>query len=171
MNARILIAGIGNVFQGDDAFGVEVAQRLSALKLPEGVEVKDFGIRGFDLAYALMEPWDLAILVDATQRGGAPGTLYVVEPHEISASELAGIETHGMTPLRAIEMVKALGGEPPRMLVVGCEPGELGGDDGVMGFSSAVEHATVEAINLVQEKVTEFLAVPVGEALSEGART
>ena len=70
----------GNIFLGDDGFGVEVARSLSKRQLPEGVSVKDFGIRGFDLAYALLDPWDLVIIVDALSRGEAPGTLYVIEP-------------------------------------------------------------------------------------------
>ncbi len=82
MKERILIAGIGNIFLGDDAFGVEVVRRLSrsARKLPDEVRIVDFGIRGFDLAYALMEGYEVAILVDATPRGGVPGTLYTIEP-------------------------------------------------------------------------------------------
>src|SRR6202030_732892 len=80
MKERILIAGIGNIFLGDDAFGVEVVRRLAARKLPDAIRVVDFGIRGFDLAYALMEGYEITILVDATPRGGQPGTLYTIEP-------------------------------------------------------------------------------------------
>ena len=80
MSAKILIACVGNIFLGDDGFGVEVALSLSKRQLPESVSVKDFGIRGFDLAYALLDPWDLVILVDALSRGEAAGTLYVMEP-------------------------------------------------------------------------------------------
>jgi hydrogenase maturation protease len=80
MTAKILVAGVGNIFLGDDGFGVEVALSLSKRQLPESVTVKDFGIRGFDLAYALLDPWDAVIIVDALPRGEAAGTLYVVEP-------------------------------------------------------------------------------------------
>ena len=85
---RILVAGIGNIFMGDDAFGVEVARRLSQRTLPAGVRVSDFGIRGFDLAYALQDGYETTILIDACPRGEEPGTLFVVEPDlaEISAS-------------------------------------------------------------------------------------
>src|SRR3954447_4848965 len=97
---RILIAGVGNIFLGDDAFGVEVARQLAQRPQPEGVRVADFGIRGFDLAYALMDDLDLAILVDAIPRGGAPGTLYVIEPEPEVLEEAAApeevVETHGM---------------------------------------------------------------------------
>jgi hydrogenase maturation protease len=169
MSARVLIAGVGNIFQADDAFGVEVAQRLSRRTLPRGVEVRDFGIRGFDLAYAMMEPWDLVILVDAMQRGETPGTLYVMEPHEAAESAInAAVETHGMTPLRAIELVKSLGGEPPRMLVVGCEPADLGGEDGAMGLTPAIAAVLDPAADLVLQKVSEFLAA--ASAASAGAR-
>ena len=78
--ARILIAGIGNIFLGDDAFGVEVARRLVRRRLPDGVRVVDFGIRGLDLTYALLDGYEAVILVDAAPRGGPPGTLYVLEP-------------------------------------------------------------------------------------------
>src|SRR5438105_826691 len=87
---RGLVAGIGNVFLGDDGFGVEVVARLAKRPLPEGVEVADFGIRGFDLAYALMESYDFAILVDALPRGGEPGRLFVLEP------DLAQVDSRGM---------------------------------------------------------------------------
>ena len=77
---NVLIACVGNIFLGDDGFGVEVARSLSMRQLPEGVSVKDYGIRGFDLAYALLDRWDLVIIVDALPRGEAAGTLYVIEP-------------------------------------------------------------------------------------------
>ena len=121
MKERILIAGIGNIFLGDDAFGVEVVRRLAARKLPDAVRVVDFGIRGFDLAYALMEGYEVTILVDATPRGGEPGTLYTIEPDLRSASApqtgvSPAIDAHSMDPLRVLGLVKALGGEFKRIL-------------------------------------------------------
>src|SRR5689334_8572384 len=112
---RILVAGIGNIFLGDDAFGVEVAQRLARRAWPEGVRVVDFGIRGLDLAYALLDGYDAAILVDAAPRGGPPGSLYVIEPSEggpagqdeVGAGTL--IEGHGMDPVKVLRLVAALG--------------------------------------------------------------
>src|SRR6266853_193590 len=86
---RVLIAGVGNIFLGDDAFGVEVAQRLARRPLPEGVRVVDFGIRGLDLAYALLDRYEAVVLVDAAPRGGAPGTIYVLEPELGSASAMS----------------------------------------------------------------------------------
>jgi hydrogenase maturation protease len=115
--ARVLVAGIGNVFLGDDGFGVALARRLR--DLGDGVDVVDFGIRGMDLAYALGE-YDAAVLLDATPRGQAPGTLYVIEP---SLEELdVAPEAHGMDPVKVLALARALGGVPPRTLVLGCEP-------------------------------------------------
>lgn len=151
---RILIAGIGNIFLGDDGFGVEVAGRLTQRAWPEGVQVRDFGIRGFDLAYAMMEGNDATILVDALPHGGTPGTLYVLEP---DLSELAEgdaeIETHAMDPVKVLRLVKALGGEPKRVLVVGCEPATFGPEEGQMGLSTPVQSAVDEAVRMVEELV------------------
>jgi hydrogenase maturation protease len=88
MTGQVLVAGIGNVFLRDDAFGVEVSRRLMQRALPPGVVVKDFGIRSYDLAYALMEDWNLVIMVDALSRGGDPGTLYLFEPDMRTAEEM-----------------------------------------------------------------------------------
>jgi hydrogenase maturation protease len=132
MTPRILIAGIGNIFFGDDAFGVEVAHRLMLRELPPSVRVTDFGIRGYDLAYALMDGYDVAILVDASPRGGVPGTVYTIEPDWGSIVALQGpqvapaIDGHSMDPMRVLALVKALGGDFKRILVVGCEPESLG---------------------------------------------
>ncbi|MEO8132215.1 MAG: hydrogenase maturation protease, partial [Bryobacteraceae bacterium] len=113
---RILVACVGNIFLGDDGFGVEVAQTLACRSLPAGVVVKDFGIRGFDLAYALMEPYDLTILVDACARGGKPGTIYLIEPDPVeddpSQPGLPQLEPHGMNPMSVLRLVKSLGGTP-----------------------------------------------------------
>jgi len=173
---RILIAGVGNIFCGDDAFGVEVAQRLTARALPDGVRVVDFGIRGFDLAYALMDDQGLTILVDAMQRGDAPGTLYVIEPDPDAPEQFdePAIETHGMHPLKVLQMVRSLGGRPKRLLVVGCEPamgnmGNAGGgeDDWQMGLSEPVEAALDEAVDLVETLVADFLVGHVAAAAGE----
>ncbi len=129
-DCRVLIAGIGNIFLGDDAFGVEVAQRLATHALPEGVHVVDFGIRGLDLTYTLLDDhYDAVVLVDAAQRGGAPGTLYVIEPSEGDAVEPvpldpseALIDTHNMDPAKVLRLVRALGGHLQHILLLGCEP-------------------------------------------------
>jgi len=123
---RVLIACIGNIFLGDDAFGVEVARRLAAIEMPEGVRVVDFGIRGIDLTYALTDGYESVILVDAAPRGGAPGTLYVLEPtvDEAPGPEGAGtlLDAHGMDPAKVLRLAAAMGGRVGRLLMVGCEP-------------------------------------------------
>ncbi len=159
---RILVACIGNIFQGDDAFGVEVAKHLVQRPLPDEVRVVDYGIRGFDLVYALMESPETTIFVDATQRGGAPGTLYVIEPDlcELAQQNQPGlmIEPHGMNPMKVLSMAKAMGAEFKKLLVVGCEPETLGGEEGAMGLSLAVQAAVLEAVGLVEGLVRENLA-------------
>ncbi|MEP6809174.1 MAG: hydrogenase maturation protease, partial [Chthoniobacterales bacterium] len=103
---RILVAGIGNIFFGDDAFGCEVAQQLARRQLPEGVFVKDFGIRSYDLAYAIMEKYDATILVDATARGSEPGTIYLIEPDLKMLDELPdeAVNAHSMNPVRVLQL-------------------------------------------------------------------
>jgi hydrogenase maturation protease len=155
---RILIACVGNIFLGDDGFGVEVACRLASRTLPPGVLVKDFGIRGFDLAYALMDPCELTILVDACSRGGEPGTVYLIAPDPVEESAKPQLELHGMNPMSVLRMVKSLGGTPGRMLIVGCEPGELGSEhDGELGLSQPVEMAVDEAIVMIESLVSKVL--------------
>ena|ERR1700733_2087818 len=159
---KILIACVGNIFLGDDGFGVEVARRLALETLPPEAVVKDFGIRGFDLAYAIMEPYDLTILVDACARGFAPGTVFLLEPDPIAEAQ-PEIEPHGMNPMNVLRMVKSLGGTPGRVLIVGCEPAELGSDnDGQLGLSGPVEAAVDEAIALIESLVSKVL---VGEPI------
>jgi hydrogenase maturation protease len=150
---RILVAGIGNIFFGDDAFGVEVSRRLGARTLPEGVRVVDFGIRGLDLTYALMEGWDAAILVDAAPRGGKPGTLYVLEP-EVDGVP-ASIETHGMDPAKVLALLREMGGTPPVLRIVGCEPGTI--PEGFeQRLSPEVEAAIDPAVALVEDLVAQL---------------
>ncbi|MGI9188936.1 MAG: hydrogenase maturation protease [Longimicrobiaceae bacterium] len=159
--ARILIAGIGNVFLGDDGFGVEVAHRLAQADLPRGVKVIDFGIRGMDLAYELQEGYCAAILVDATPRGSAPGTLYVIEP-ELPEEGPVVIDTHGMDPAKVLRLAQAMGRVPPKTLVVGCEPETvISGEDYdemVMELSPPVREAVGEAMGLIQSLVDELIA-------------
>jgi hydrogenase maturation protease len=158
----ILIVGIGNIFLGDDGFGVEVASRLANRLFPTGVRVADFGIRGFDLAYALMEGYETTILVDAYPGEGRPGTLFVVEP-DLQDLNSAGapqgfIEPHGMNPINVLRMATSMGGELKRVLVVGCVPATLGPDEGQMGLSEPVTAAVDEAVKLIDSLVTRILA-------------
>lgn len=153
----VLVAGIGNIFLGDDAFGVEVAQRLVQRPQPEGVKVVDFGIRGFDLAYALLDGYRAAIFVDAASRGEAPGTLYTIEAdlNQENGSPMAGIETHAMDPVKVISLAQRLGDLPERIFVVGCEPLVLEADE--MGLSAPVQAAVDEAVRLVESLVKKIL--------------
>ena len=154
---NVLIAGIGNIFQGDDAFGVEVAQRLARRPLPDGVRAVDFGTRGYDLAFALMEERDCTLLVDAVQRGGAPGTLYVIEPDLAELDAPADVSAHAMNPLNVFRLVRSLGGTWSRVLLLGCEPGDLGPEDeGKMGLTDAVAAAVVEAVALAESLVGDL---------------
>lgn len=159
MSRRVLVAGIGNIFLGDDGFGVEVVRRLAECKLPEGVEVKDFGIRGMDLAYALQDGYDLVIFVDATPRGEKPGTVYLIEP-EIEEDGEVALDTHGMDPVKVMKLSRVLGARPTRTLVVGCEPQViLSGedyDDMLMELSEPVLVAVEEAARLVESLVEEI---------------
>jgi hydrogenase maturation protease len=163
MPPRILIAGIGNIFLGDDAFGVEVAQRMAARPLPAGVRVVDFGIRGFDLTFALMEDDDVVILVDAAPRGEPAGTLYVIEPEMDGASEpdpgALVLDPHDLDPAKVLKLVTALGGRSKRVLTVGCEPAALSADlaeEMAPGLSAPVQAAIDEAIRLIESLVMEI---------------
>jgi hydrogenase maturation protease len=162
---RILIAGIGNIFLGDDAFGVEVVQRLARRRLPEGVRVVDFGIRGLDLTYALLDGWDVVILVDAAPRGGTPGTLCVLEPEvpAIADADEAGargpsLEPHNMDPVKVLLLAAALGSPIRRLLLVGCEPTTLADAlDMQMGLSEPVQAAVDQAVPLIESLVAGLL--------------
>jgi hydrogenase maturation protease len=145
------VAGIGNVFLSDDGFGVEVAARLSSVPLPDGVRVLDAGIRARDLAYELIEGrYETAILVDAVARGGAPGTVYVIDPEPESlerAHSLASANGHAMNPEATLALVSALGGIRTRILIVGCEPASV--EEGI-GLSRPVAAAVDEAVGVVR---------------------
>lgn len=157
---RILVAGIGNIFLGDDAFGCEVARILSQRSLPEGVRVTDFGIRSFDLAYAIMEDYDAVILVDASPRGDSPGTLYLIEPqinkNKLDDQEGEVVNAHSMNPVRVLEMVRYLGGQPKKLYVLGCEPGALESEDGRMGLSDRVTAAVEPAVNMIEKLIVDL---------------
>jgi hydrogenase maturation protease len=157
---RILVAGIGNVFLGDDGFGVAVARRLAGRRLPAGVEAADFGIRGMDLAYALQADYDAVVFVDTAPRGEAPGTISVIEP-ELDPGEVV-IDTHGMDPVRVLGLARALGRIPPHVLVVACEPERIvhgEHDEDLVGeLSATVQAAVEEAVPLVESLVAELAA-------------
>ena len=155
---RILVAGIGNVFFGDDGWGVALADRLARRELPAGVDVVDYGIRGMDLAYEMADGgYDAVVLLDAAPRGKAPGTLYVIEP-KIEPGEVV-IDTHGMDPVKVLAMVQGIGANPPQTLVVGCEPAnQLSADieEFVVELSEPVRAALDSAEGLVETLLDEL---------------
>ncbi len=154
---RILVAGIGNVFLGDDGFGVALAGRLARRELPPGVDVVDFGIRGMDLALAMQDDYEAAVLLDATPRGERPGTLYVIEPE--LPGEPGMPDAHGMDPVSVLALARAMGRTPPRTLVVGCEPAtRMSADDEeiVAVLSEPVRTALDEAVRMVESLLHEL---------------
>jgi hydrogenase maturation protease len=158
---RILIAGIGNIFHGDDAFGVELAQRLLQRPQTDGVKIVDFGIRGFDLAFALMDGPDVTIFLDAISRGGAPGTLYTIEIEPPAGPSIVMeplLEAHSIDPVRVLRMVQLMGGAVNRTLLIGCEPLTLGSEEeGALGLSSVVMTAIDPAVDMVESLVSTIL--------------
>lgn len=169
---RLLIAGIGNIFFGDDAFGVEVAQRLARRQLPEEVRVVDFGIRGLDLTFALLDGYEAVILVDALPRGGKPGTLYVLEPecgdHAEGESGGMAMETHNVDPLKVLRLATTMGAKVERLLLVGCEPTPTHEDEDMRdGLSAPVRSAVEEAVDLLEVLAARLLRGERIEAKSD----
>jgi hydrogenase maturation protease len=170
----ILVAGVGNIFLGDDAWGVEVVTRLLREELPENVHAEDFGIRGVHLAYEILNGYDTVILVDAAPRGEQPGTVYVMEIDPVATAatsdELgetgAGVmDAHRMDPASVIALVGSLGGAVGRVLLVGCEPEST--EEGAE-LSAAVRGAIDKAIETIRELIKEDAGVGVG-ARSSGS--
>lgn len=153
----ILVAGIGNVFMGDDGFGVEVVARLRQRGVPEGAKVVDFGIRGIDLTYALMDGYDAAIMVNAMQHGQQPGTVSVIEPERDEATEDESFSPHDLDPAKVLRLARLLGAECPRLLLLACEPLTFGGEDGLMGLSPPVAAAIDPAIAAIETLVRGLL--------------
>lgn len=156
---RILVAGIGNIFLGDDGFGVEVAKRLLDRGVPAGVRVVDFGIRGFDLAYALQDPYKAAILVDAYPHMQSPGSVSLVEPDlsHLENEQQPVVGTHGMNPVNVLRMAAAMNHALKKVWLVGCEPASLGGDEGNMGLTEQVESAIGPAIEMIESLISKIL--------------
>jgi hydrogenase maturation protease len=164
---RLLVAGIGNIFLGDDGFGCALAQRAQG-RYPPDVTVIDFGIRGMELAYTLLDGgYSALILLDAVPRGGSPGTLYVLEPTLPAADHAAGLsagrlalEAHSMDPVRVLAFARALGAPLMPTLLLGCEPtplpAEEDGESLQMGLSTPVEAALPEALGLLDRLVDQL---------------
>jgi hydrogenase maturation protease len=167
MTRRVLVAGIGNVFQSDDAFGVEVATLLAARTLPPGVRVEDFGIRGLHLAYELLEGYDGLIIIDAVPMSEPPGTLAVIAPEfdTVTSSETAGeapvVDAHTMNPDVVLATLRRLGGSVGKILIVGCQPATL--QDG-MGLTPSVAAVVGDAALLCVQLVSEMI-----EPVTKGA--
>ena len=163
MTGRMLIAGIGNIFLGDDGFGVEVANRLDSEELPDWVRVADYGISGMHLAYDLAEGFETTILVDAAQRCETPGTLTVLEVRPEDRADLASaggpqlLNGHGMHPEVVLGVLDMLGAEPGRILVVACEPASA---EPGMSLSAPVEAAVADAVALVTRLAAEATSAP-----------
>jgi len=157
---RILIAGIGNIFHGDDAFGCEVVRELNRRPLPEEVTVTDFGIRSYDLVYALTDNFDAVILVDATPRGTAPGTLYLIDPELDGFKELesTSLDAHTMNPVSVLETARLVGNLCPKLFLVGCEPEAGTAETERMGLSPKVQAAVPEAATMVVALVENLLS-------------
>lgn len=154
---KILIAGIGNIFFGDDAFGCEVAQQLMREQLPEGVRVFDYGIRSYDLAYALLEPNDAAILIDAVPRGEEAGTVFLLELdiNKLDNSENESVNAHAMNPVAVLQLVRSFGGSPGEIYLVGCEPAVLETEE--LGLSEKVQSAIPLALDMIRELLGKLL--------------
>jgi hydrogenase maturation protease len=148
MTGRILVAGVGNVFLRDDAFGVEVVRLLAERPQPPGVQIRDYGIRGVHLVYELLDGYDLFVLVDAAPRGEVPGTVSVLEVELPSPEAQPVIDAHSLTPDAIFGLLSSLGGHSGRNLVVACEPAEV---DAGMGLSDPVQEALPHAVRAVEE--------------------
>jgi len=147
MSAHVLVAGIGNIFFGDDGFGSEAARRLDEHQLPAGVRVVDYGIRGMHLAYDLLDGYDTLIIIDALPRGGEPGDLHVLEigPDDLGAGDF---DAHGMEPTAVLASLGKLGGSLPPTYVVGCQPADI--NEGI-GLTHPVAEAVDRAIAAIFE--------------------
>lgn len=152
ITSRILVAGIGNVFLGDDGFGPEVVRRIAHIDDAhlDGARVVDYGIRGLHLAYDLLDKWDALVLVDAVPDQGAPGTVHVFEADHESLCANAGLDAHSMDPAAVFASLNALGGKAPYTVVVGCEVDSV---DERMGLSDAVAAAVDDAVVAVSDAV------------------
>jgi hydrogenase maturation protease len=157
---RVLIAGLGNIFLGDDAFGVEVVKRLSMMTLPDDVRVVDVGIRSVHLAYQLRErTYDTVILIDAVSKGAEPGTLYLLEPENDEDTRHDRVaDAHAIHPQDIIALIQQLGGRSPRMIVVGCEPFRTGPDAGLSPRVTAAVDEAVELVMRLASSSTPFMA-------------
>ncbi|MCL2730352.1 MAG: hydrogenase maturation protease [Actinomycetia bacterium] len=160
---------MGNIFAGDDGFGVEAVQRLARRPLPPGVETADIGVRGVHLAYQLLDGYDTVVLLDATARGGVPGTVYRIDG--AAADRPEGdvlIDGHRMTPDAVLALLDTLsagtgGTRPGRVTVIGCEPAVLAEGMGLSpAVAGAVEPAVEAVLGLLREEPGTSDRAPAG---------
>lgn len=156
-DGQILVGCIGNIFLGDDGFGVEAARALAAGGLPPEATLVDYGIRGLDLAYALLQPWRAVILVDAIGQGGAPGSLYLLEANveaKIDPVRTGEFNPHAMSPAQVLALARSLGAVTGPVYIVGCEPQDFGAElEGRMGLSPPVTAAVPRSAKMVLELI------------------
>jgi hydrogenase maturation protease len=179
-SCRILVAGIGNVFLGDDGFGVAVANRLCRREPAPGVQVSDFGIRGMDLAFAMQDGYDAVVLLDAVARGEPAGTLYLLEIDPADAGlgvdheSGVAVDAHGMDPARVLALVRSLGGKAPPTYLVGCEPQTLidaQDPDVVAQLSAPVLAALEPAVDLVKSLIADIVSQTTRQEVPGPCRT
>jgi hydrogenase maturation protease len=170
---NILVAGIGNIFFGDDAFGCEVVKQLLERPIPAGVTIKDFGIRSYDLAYAIMDGPDATIFIDATSRGEPPGTIFLIEPelNPLDNKSDEVVNAHSMNPVRVLQMVRSMGGKPGRLFLVGCEPAVLETAEGAISLSQPVQAAIAKAIEMIDSLIRDLLSETPETARTGAAAT
>ncbi|MDT5330419.1 MAG: hydrogenase maturation protease [Mycobacterium sp.] len=155
ITSRILVAGIGNIFFGDDGFGPEVMRHVPQELASPHVELVDYGIRGMHLAYDLLDGCDALVLVDAVPNNGAPGTVHVFEADHEGLAATAGLDAHAMDPGAVFASLNALGGTPPYTIVIGCEVANV--DEGI-GLSDPVADAVPDAVRAVEDVLSDLLA-------------
>ena len=149
---KVLVAGIGNIFLSDDAFGVEVVKHIDVASLPEGVKVVDFGIRGVHLSYELLDGYDALVLIDAMPLNETPGTVAIFEP-DVESIDPTSVDAHSMSPAVVLGLLAGLGGHVPRVFVVGCQPSTV--DEG-LGLSEPVASALAPAAEAVRQLIADI---------------
>jgi hydrogenase maturation protease len=154
ITSQILVAGIGNIFLGDDGFGPEVMRHVPEHLAGPRVRMRDYGIGGMHLAYDLLDGYDALVLVDALPSRGAPGTLHVFEADHETLSAGVGLDAHAMDPAAVFASLAALGGTPPYTIVIGCEVDDV---DERMGLSAAVARTVPDAVAAIEEIVARLI--------------
>lgn len=159
---KVLVAGIGNIFLGDDGFGVEVVRHVDPNSLPEGTTVADFGIRGVHLAFELLDGYDALVLVDAMPLDAPPGTVAIFQP-DVESIDPTSADAHSMSPAVVLGLLVGMGGTLPRVVVVGCQPLTLA--EGI-GLSEPVSAAVAPAVETIHQVLTDMYSTAQKELQS-----